>query len=462
MELIEAFEQNLRSHRLIEPGQKVLVAFSGGADSTALLHLFVAVREAWSLEVSAAHLNHQTRAHQSDADEAHCRHVCNEWRVPFFSRRVDVIAKAREQSISLEMAARAERYRFLEEVADAIEADVIALGHTLDDLAETVLLHLARGTGSSGLAGMPIRRDRYIRPLLTISRAQVESYCRQQQLAVVHDETNADLRFQRNRIRHRILPELRLINPRVNEALARLAEVVRAEEEWWQAYLQQLEPQFTLWRTAGEWHLCARWLAQQPVAVQRRVLRYAIQQLDADAEFAHVERLRRAAIGGERVGYTLPGGVVQVATAAGKIRLWQKPDYTPVTYEIVMQLPGETPVPPVGITILAEHSALPNPSQWRRDNWEVWCDAEQIGRELRVRNWQPGDRIQPLGLRGSRKVSDILIDRKVPRHLRRLVPVVCDEEGIVWIVGICLAHRVRCMPQTKETVHLRAEPRREW
>jgi tRNA(Ile)-lysidine synthase len=465
MELLALLESTLRAYSLAEPGQKVLVAFSGGADSTALLHLFTRLRENWSLEVAAAHLNHALRGEQSDADETHCRQISAEWHVPFFSRKVEVEREAKRRRLSVETAAREARYAFLQEVADAIEADVIALGHTRDDQVETVLLHLTRGAGTAGLAGMPMRRGRFIRPLLQVSRQQIRAYCALHELRFVEDVSNLDPRYSRNRIRHRVLPELRRVNPRVDEAIERLARVMRDEERWWQLYLQSLEPELTLHRAENEWHLSLEWLARQPEAVQRRVIRYVVQQLSPEGReiaFEQVERLREAICAGNRAGVTLHGGQWHVAVSRRALKAWRKHDASSVAYEMMVSVPGETPVPPAGVTLFAEYSVLPDAQLWRQDNWEVWCDASRIGKQLVVRNWRRGDRLQPLGLSGHRKLSDIFVDRKVPTHLRQRIPIVCDEEGIVWVVGLCLAHRVRCTSDTKRTVHLWAQPRGGW
>jgi tRNA(Ile)-lysidine synthase len=465
MELLASFEDSLRAYSLLEPGQRVLVAFSGGADSTALLHLFVRIREHWSLQVSAAHLNHALRGEQSDADEMHCRQVCAQWQVPLFARKVEVGQEAKQRRMSIEAAAREVRYAFLQEVADAIAADVIALGHTRDDQVETVLLNLARGAGTAGLAGMPVRRERFIRPLLPFSRQQVREYCEQHHLPFVEDVSNRDLRFNRNRIRHRVLPELRYVNPEADEAIERLSQILQDEEQWWQGFVQQMEPDFTKLRTGSEWHVSLSWLTGQPAALQRRVIRHVVQSLSPDGrelEFKQVERLREAVLARRRTGVTLHGGRLHAAVRQDVLRVWLKPEAASEAYEITVRLPGETPLPLAGVTLFAQYAALPEAPQWRRDNWEVWCDAAQVRGQLVARNWRRGDKMRPLGMSGHRKVSDIFIDRKLPPAVRRRIPVVCDEEGIIWIVGVCLAHRVRCSPDTKQTVHLWVQPRGGW
>ncbi len=465
MDLLPVVERTLQERSLVLQGQKVLIAFSGGADSTALLHLFCRLRESWGLQVSAAHLNHALRGADSDADEAHCRQVCADWRVPFFSRRVEVLRQAQERHVSVEMAAREVRYAFLEEVADAVEADVIALGHTRDDQIETVLLNLVRGAGIDGLAGMPMRRGRLVRPLLHISREQIRAYCTMQNLPSVEDLSNLDERYSRNRIRHVVLPQLRLLNSGVDSAIERLSVLAHDEEQWWKDYLRLLEPTFTLRRSDQEWQVSLEWLAGKPPALQRRVIRYVVRELSPEGrelQFEQVERLREAMNSGGQCGVTLHGGNVRVAVGKRTLRAMVKRGEVTTAYEMVVQLPGTTPVPCVHVTVYAEYSALPDASQWRRDNWEVWCDASQIRGRLVVRSWRQGDRLQPLGLSGHRKLSDIFIDRKVPPSLRRCLPIVCDDEGIVWVVGICLADRVRCTSETEQTVHLRAQPSGGW
>lgn len=465
MDLLARFQSDLLTAALLEPEQRVLVAFSGGADSTALLHLFCRLREPWQLEVMAAHLNHALRGEQSDADEQHCRNLCAQWEVPFFSRKVDVAQHARVRGISIEMAARDVRYAFLQDVAESVEADAIALGHTRDDHVETVLLNLIRGTGAAGLTGIPIRRDRYIRPLLSVSREQVRAYCAQYTLSYMEDLTNLDLRFGRNRIRLRVLPELRRVNPRVDEAIERLSQVMRAEELWWQRYLQRLQPEFTLRQESDCWVISSEWLRQQHPALQRRVLRGVAQKLSAEGaelQFAQVERLLVALREDRRAGVTVRGGNLHLAVDPKRVKVWLKPASVPPAYEIVVRVPGETFVPPAGVSLYAEYSLVPPAQQLRHNNWEVWCDAAQVGEPLVARNWRQGDRLQPMGLQGHRKLSDIFIDKRIPVTLRHRIPVVCDDKGIVWVVGVCIAHRVRCTDTTARTLHLRAEPLGRW
>ena len=212
-----------REKALLQVGDRVIVALSGGADSVTLLHVLCGLRDAADLTVAAVHVHHGLRGADADADEALCRRLCEQWDVPLSVHHIDVAAEAASAHETIEQTGRRLRYACLEREADKQNAK-IATAHTASDQAETVLLHLTRGCGLHGLCGIPPRRGGVIRPLLTCSREQVEAYCAAQGLAFATDATNADVTYARNRVRHRVLPELTEINPRVGEALCRLSE----------------------------------------------------------------------------------------------------------------------------------------------------------------------------------------------------------------------------------------------
>ena len=225
--------RTIRKHQLFRRGARVLVAFSGGPDSAALLHVLRALEERGELRVAGlGHLNHQLRGEESDADEALSREIASAVGLPVEVGRADVAALARATRRSVEDAARSARYAFLHQAADRLAAEAIAVGHSEDDQAETFLLRLLRGAGARGLAGIRPRVGRVVRPLLEISRADLRRYAAEHDLRFREDASNADVRFPRNHIRHRVLPELERVTPRAARLLARQAELARQDEDY--------------------------------------------------------------------------------------------------------------------------------------------------------------------------------------------------------------------------------------
>jgi tRNA(Ile)-lysidine synthetase-like protein len=234
MEILERVRATLRERQLLPPeGGTVIVGYSGGADSTALLHLLTRLQGAFNLRIHAAHLHHGMRP-EADDDVRVCASVCAQLGVPLHVERVDVPTLAQTERISLEEAGRNARYTFFERLARELNAVAVALAHTRDDQIETILINLLRGTGPRGLCGMPYKRDRIIRPLLDATRAQTHQYCAAQGLPTVFDSTNLDPHQLRRRVRMELIPLLRDLSPAFDRHLLRLADILENEEAWWE------------------------------------------------------------------------------------------------------------------------------------------------------------------------------------------------------------------------------------
>ena len=456
---LAAVRRAVARHGLIRPGDKVLVAWSGGPDSTALLHLLLELRLVIPFTVAAAHFNHRLRP-SADADAAFVKREAARLGVPFLSARRDVRAFARSRKLNLEDAARLLRYAFLNRAAERLGANRIATGHTLDDQAETVLIRLLRGSGPRGLSGIhPSVGGAVIRPLLDARRADVLEYCRRRKLGFRRDETNADPRYVRNRIRHKLLPYLeRNYGPGLPESLGRLADISREEDEFLEAVAGHAFARLLSRRRAGRSpSLDATRLADLSPALARRCVRLFLAELKGDLlaiGFDDVEAVRGLAEG-ETV--TLPGGLVlrhvhgALAQAPAAPEPASRPDYF-----YLWDGRGRLPVPEAGMAFAGRRLRSPGaPRPAYDDAASAICDLDALTLPLAVRPRLEGDRYKPFGAPGRKKLKEILRAKRIPAAERGALPVFCSGEEIVWAPGLPVADAFKVTPATKRVLEIR-------
>ena len=453
MSVIERVIRFARRHDLWRPETRVIAAVSGGSDSVALLFLLRDLHERGELMLDAvAHLNHAIRGAAADEDETFCRLLAERLNTAFVSTVVDVPAHARRDGVSIEVAARRARQRFFTDVRSSRGADAVATAHTRDDQAETVLLRLARGTGLRGLGGIAPRRDALIRPLLQCSRLELREELSSRSEQWREDETNRDLTNPRNRVRHELLPYLqREFNPSIADALARLANLARADE----AVLDELAAAAALRvsKTVGSNSVIdGAALCALPAAVARRVIQKAFAALGANLTTLKDVDLVRAVAAGECRSAQLCG--VRVEHSGGCVVLVQDVPHL-TSFRFDLPIPGYVRAPDAGWVLKA---AGPQPPRRTRPTSpdEVEVEAAGLGTALVVRSRQSGDRLRPLGLGGTKKVQDVFVDRKVSRLERDQVPIVTDDRGrIVWVAGHALAEEFRVTDRTNAVVVLK-------
>lgn len=442
---------------MLAPGQTVLVAFSGGPDSTALLHALWQLRDRLQIAVATCHVHHGLRGAEADADAAHAAAFARGLVVSHLEKQADVPAVVEERKLSVEAAAREVRYALLEEAAAEAGAQRIATGHTADDQAETVLMNLLRGAGPGGLSGIPWVRGRIIRPLLGITHADVEDYCLAEGLAYRLDQSNLDLEFTRNRIRHQVMPLLRELQSNVVGALCRLAEITRADDE--ALTILATAALAKLSRPTGKGlEMLLGDLQNLPLALERRVLRKAVAQVkgsEVDIEFERVEALVALANEG-RAGAVveLPGGVI-ARRSYDELALSMPGAKVPVPYgEWTLPVPGFLPILELGVALRAEASRSKKVEQ---DPGIAVLDADTIRPPLTIRTWRPGDRFTPLGMAKPVKLQDFFVNAKIPRDVRPRVPLVLSGDQIVWVVGQRISDHCKVTRQTKRTIRLELE-----
>ena len=413
----------IRDHALLRSGDEVTVALSGGADSVALLWVLRSLAERLGVRLRAAHFHHGIRGPEADRDAAFCRQLCADWSVPFDLGRGDAPARAAETGESLEEAARVLRYDFLLAAAPGL----LATAHNADDNAETLLLHLIRGAGPRGLGGIPPRRGRVIRPLLSCTRGEIEALLRREGLPHVEDSSNAADDCLRNRLRHRVLPLLRAENPSLSETVGRTVELVRAED----AYLSRLAAAAEEACRAGEGWSCERLLALDPV-LRRRVLLGLLRDRGLeDPAAVYVEALERLLQAGPSARRDLPGSL-RVSRVYDRL-VFGSPAFPEALPELPLTVPGETLLPGEAGIISCFVTKNLNFSKKNPNTFALKYDMI-CGREIRVRGRRPGDRLKLSG--GTKSLKALMIDRKLPAALRPAVPVLTLEGKPVAVFGV--------------------------
>jgi tRNA(Ile)-lysidine synthase len=436
---------------------RVLAAVSGGSDSVAMLLLLHDLHLRGALQLEAmAHLNHLIRA-EAGEDERFCAQLAERLGVAFVSDRVDVPAMARQQRQSIEIAARAARRAFLEGVRRTRGADVVATAHTQDDQAETVMLRLLRGAGTRGLASIAPVSGRIIRPVLGLTRAELQDELRGRNQEWREDPTNEDLTNPRNRVRRELLPYLeRHFNPSARAALARAAALARLDEDALDR--AALAAAIGVVEAKDGWRQLDRAaLAALPAAIARRVVRGAISSLRLQTPSGrdHVEAVLAVARG-DTGAAEIPGA--RVEPSGRFVVLERKSRRTPARPPFLADLPipGEVRWEEARVVVLAE-GPLPAAGGAHHPATEgvttVMVAADELGEGLIVRSRRHGDRLQPFGLTGHKKLQDLLTDRKVARRERDLVPIVTDRRGrIVWVSGHVIGEDFRVSDRTNAVI----------
>ena len=465
MALLERVRRTIHKHGLVDDGARVLVAVSGGPDSVALVHLLLELQAAGDLTVAGlAHFNHQLRGVDADEDEAFCRAMATNLGVAFDVDRAGVAAAARLAGRSIEDVARELRYAFFERVADARGAGAIAVGHSLDDQAETFLLRLIRGAGSRGFASILPRAGRVIRPLIEIARGDLRAYAADRALPFRTDATNDDLGIPRNRVRHELIPYLeREFSPGISRVLAREAALAREDEDRLQHEAIDFARSIVLSRTGGNTELDAARLRSLHPALAARVARAALSS-GAPARFIgfdHVAALLELAGGSEGDAVDLPGqravrqgGVIVLGPPSPRRRDAGEAN----SFRVSLSIPGEVTLDKQGWRVSAERLdslAAGGPGLARAA--QVVVAADPLALPLAIRSRRRGDRFCPLGLGHRKKLQDFLVDRKIPRETRDSLPLVVDgRDRIVWVVGESVAEDFRVTEPSRGVILLKA------
>jgi tRNA(Ile)-lysidine synthase len=464
--LLRAVSQTIAENAMVQPGDRVLAAVSGGPDSVTLVHILSKLIPVFSFRLAVAHLNHDLRSHESERDAEFVTSLAHKLNLPLHVDKINVRRYQKCHRLSPEEAARQVRYGFFKQVAESHGYTKIAVGHQLDDNAELVMMFLLRGSGTLGLSGMPPTRDgKIIRPLLKIKRSEIIDYLAEQDLEYVIDATNANRNYLRNKIRHELIPLLSTTyNPNIVAALNRLASLMRSEEKWIDGLIEPLYKSVLISHSADSIRLALDNFGDIPLAARRRLIRKVVLKLNGTLRritFAHVDAVIDLAMKRPHTGgIDLPHNIrVQCDHRSLVIARHKDPlrSRGPTLsramaedYAYQMTTPGTAIIKEAHIRLkLTEIGIDEIKNLYSAGQQIAFFDITKLKFPLVVRNFRPGDRFSPLGMQGTQKLKNFFINNKIPRGQRANCPLLVSDGRIIWVAGHRLDNSVKIDAETR-------------
>ncbi len=438
----------IKRHQLLNDAKKILVALSGGADSVFALHFFNKYKKKYKIDIAAVHVNHNLRAKESIRDEKFCKSFCKKLETEIFIENVNVKFLAKKNKLSIEEAARILRYKKIKEISTKSNSDLIITAHNSDDNTESVLLNIVNGTGIDGISGISIKYENIIRPFLCISKKQITDYLKNQNIDFVIDSTNEDINFRRNFIRKEIIPLLKNINPSINKSVLNSSEVIKNQKLLLNYFVDQnFEKIIT--RKNNDIFLNLTELQKFPSEFLGEILK-RIFNFFLDLEFNYTFYLQFQELISSQVGTWLElNKKFNAIKGRDFIRIFQKIKVS--EEEIVISLNSSKKIGEKTIRI-TELKKIPL-DLVKKKNEEIVA-ADNIVDKLIIRKWKNGDKIQLLGMKGTKKISDVLTDLKIPNYEKEKQLVLVNNKEIVYLIGRRISERYKVTSETKKAVKI--------
>ena len=449
---IKKVRHTIIKYNMIRDGDRVVVAVSGGPDSVCLLDILQELEDELGIELVVAHFDHGLRPDEDEAENRFVESLTAALNLPFETKKAD--PGMGQGGASLEERARHARYQFFEEVKAKFSAQKIAIGHNLNDQAETVLMRLLRGSGPSGLAGIPpCREDKIIRPLIEITRGEIESYLEHKGLTHMTDSSNLQACYLRNKIRLDLLPLLRKYQPRIVERRAGEADIMRNDEAWLAARAKEWVERATETRGDGEIRIPLSSFIILPEALKNRVIRYALKMTGGSlrrVSLRHIENINKMAMGKKpQALVNLPNGII-AKKVYDRLVFTGTNNTRSEGFCYLLDGPGKFDLAALGHTILLtemEKAALPDMGASR---WCAFLNADHLIYPLMIRNIRPGDKFVPFGMSGHKKLKDFFMDLKIPSEARAQAPILFCRDIPIWVCGFRIDDRFKILPDTKK------------
>lgn len=415
--MINKVKQYIETNQLARTNHKILVALSGGRDSVLLL----LVLKQLGYNVGAAHCNFQLRGPESDGDEDFVKNLCKQLNVPIWINKINVQETAAKKGNSIQMEAREVRYRWFQSLCDAKKYDCIATAHHLEDVLETTLINLTRGTGLKGLRGIQAKRDNIIRPLLCLTREEINDYIFMHKISFREDSSNASKKYFRNKIRHSVIPVLKELNPSVFQAISKTQKRLQRTEAYWQKgyenWLEEIKHDGQIKIPNAHFH------NENQTFIEALLLDYGFSNSDIETLFS-AELLEK--------GKMFLGKGTRLVKAA---EVFELSELKNSEHEKFLLSANNLP-----INIQCDHVGVPN--DLKTPSNEIYVDAQKINGSLYIKKWENGDFFIPLGMGGKQKISDYFINNKFSLIDKENAWLLCDEENVIWIINHRMDNRL--------------------
>lgn len=462
-------KKTLAENRMILPGDKIVMAVSGGSDSVAMAHALYELRDELGLKIFIGHLNHSARGKESDDDARFVEGVGKSLGIETFVLKVDIEIERKKLKTSFQEAARIIRHQFLESLLSDIGGNKIALGHHIDDQVETVLVNLLRGSGLKGLGGMAPVRGPYIRPLSECYRHEVVAYLKARQLKFREDVSNTKKDYLRNRLRLDLIPLLEKdYNVNLKQSIYDMAGIIRAEDQYISGLVEGYFEQIfrTMDSDAEGVEVKIAELKMYPLPVQRRLIRQAIQKVKGSLRkisASHVQDVldhfcashsdKKIPLPDDMQAWFI-NGTLKFHRIRDKGSCIQNKE-SGCEVELDLKIPGETDIKPLPLRLITSLVTLPDKQSFSTDSNEAWLDFDKTGENIRIRFFQKGDRFNPLGMVGAKKLKSFFIDNKIPFYQRSRIPILTTpEDEIIWVYGQRISHKYRITQETMKVLHI--------
>lgn len=461
--LIDKVEETIRQNSMINRGDKIIVAVSGGPDSMCLLHLLFSLKYKYDIKLIAAHVNHGLRGEEADKDEDYVRQYCRSIDVPFYSIKVDLNKLAKEKKISCESAGREVRYNFFEDLMHKTNAQKIALAHNANDQAETVLMRLMRGTGVEGLTGIkPVRDNIFIRPIINISRDEIEEYCDKHKLSPRIDKTNLESIYTRNKIRLDLIPYIKEnFNKDVIGAINNLVFMVTKDNEYleiiskekYKKYCSKKDLKVIINKDAFNEH----------EAILTRIIRLSLLELKGnllDLEKVHIYDIINVQANETGKRIILPDQIIAYNNY-GNIELYKQKDLTVLRNDDEYNLSLNDTAEISEMNLKVSTSILPKGSNinYKENEMIKYFDYDKVQEKMIIRFRRNGDKFTPFGMKGSKKLKDLFIDLKIPQEERDNIPLICFGDEIAWVIGYRISNKFKVDKNTNRILEIKLERR---